>query len=156
MVTSFRGIWGPNDQAVVEAARVLRCGGVFAVTFFPTDDPVPWDQWWSSIAKTSDHEIAVGVALGSIADEGRVEEMCEAAGLVPGPRRLVHFEVEVPEVEDFVRGSLSAGPAWTAIKERGQGDVEKTLRRDWAPMWNETVGLRVGAAVEYLVATKPA
>ena len=81
--------------------------------------------------------------------------MCEAAGLVAGGRRLVRFEVEVPEVEDFVRGSLAAGPTWTAIQERGQQDVEEALRRDFTSMWDETVGLRIGVTVEYLVATKP-
>jgi len=156
VVTSFRGIWGTNDQAVAEAARVLRPGGTFAVTFFPVDDPAPWDQWWSSIACLSDHELAVGAALGSIADEGRVEEMCEAAGLDPGGRRSIHFEVEVPDLEDFVRASLSAGPTWKAIQERGRDDVEAALRRDWASFVDGEVGLRVGAAVEYLVATKPA
>ena len=155
VVTSFRGIWGPNDQAIVEAERVLRPGGVFAVTFFPSNDPVPWDLWWSSIARVSDHENTVSATLGSIAEAGRAEQMCEAAHLVPGERRSIRFEVEVPEVEDFVRGSLAAGPTWTAIKERGQQDVEGALRRDFTPMWDETVGLRIGAVVEYLVATKP-
>ena len=94
--------------------------------------------------------------LGSIAVEGRVEEMCEAAGLVAGDRRLVSFEVEVPEVEDFVRASVSAGPTWTAIQGRGLDDVEEALRRDWTPRWDPEVGLRIGTVIEYLVATKPA
>lgn len=155
VVTSFRGIWGSNDQAVVEVSRVLKPGGALAVTFFPMDEPSEFDQWWASIAKVSQHEIEVGQSLGSIGMDGRVEEMCEAAGLVAGDRSLVRFEVEVPEVEDFVRGSLAAGPTWTAIQERGQQDVEEALRRDFTSMWDETVGLRIGATVEYLVATKP-
>ncbi len=154
--TSFRGIWGPNQQAVDEVARVLRPGGTFGVSFFPMDAPSAWDDWWVAIARVSEHEQAQSAALGSIAESGRVEEMCEAAGLVPGERRLIRFEIEGgPEVEDFVRATLSAGPTWTAINERGQDDVEEATRRLFEPMWDPEVGLRIGTAVEYLVATKP-
>ena len=42
-VTSFWGIWGANDQAVGEAGRVLKPGGTLALTFFPMDQPSPFD-----------------------------------------------------------------------------------------------------------------
>lgn len=156
VVTSFRGIWGGNDQAVAEVARVLRPGGTLALTFFPVDEPCAWDQWWVSLAKVSEHEIAVGTRLGSIADSGRAEAMCDAAGLVPGERRRIRFEVEGgPELDDFVRASLAAGPAWTAIRERGESDVARALRRDFAPHADEIVGVRVPTVIEYLIATKP-
>ena len=61
----------------------------------------------------------MGRILGSIGDEGRVEEMCEAAGLVPGERRFARFDVEMgPEVEDLVRASVSPGAIYIAVKER--------------------------------------
>ena len=42
VVTSFRGIWGANDQAVVEAARVLKPGGslLMADSVAPEDDEI--------------------------------------------------------------------------------------------------------------------
>ena len=57
----------------------------------------------------------MGRILGSIGEEGRLEEMCEAAGLVPGERRFVRFDVEMgPEVEDLVRASNSPGATYMA------------------------------------------
>ena len=38
----------------------------------------------------------------------------------------------------------------------GLDDVEEALRRDFTPLWDEVVGLRIGIVVEYLVATRPA
>ena len=62
----------------------------------------------------------MGRILGSIGEKGRLEEMCEAAGLVPGERRFVRFDVEMgPEVEDLVRASISPGATHMAVKERG-------------------------------------
>ncbi len=75
--------------------------------------------------------------------------------LVPGERQRIRFELEGgPEVEDFVRASLSAGPTFVAVQERGQADVEDALRRGFEPLWDEAIGLRIGIVVEYLVATK--
>jgi hypothetical protein len=76
---------------------------------------------------------------------------------VPGERQRIRFELEGgPEVEDFVRASLSVGPAYMAVQERGLDDVEEALRRDFAPLWDEVLGLRIGIVVEYLVATRHA
>jgi hypothetical protein len=43
-----------------------------------------------------------------------------------------------------------------AVQERGQDDVEEALRRDFTPLWDEALGLRIGVVVEYLIATRPA
>ena len=42
------------------------------------------------------------------------------------------------------------------VQEHGLDDVEGALRRDFTPLWDEAVGLRIGIVVEYLVATRPA
>ena len=98
----------------------------------------------------------MGRILGSIGEEGRVEEMCEAAGLVSGKRRFVRFDIEMgPEVEDLVRASVSPGATYMAVKERGLDVVEEALRRDFTPLWDEAIGLRIGVVIEYLLATKP-
>ena len=33
-------------------------------------------------------------------------------------------------------------------------DVEEALRRDFTPLWDEAVGLRIGVVIEYLLATR--
>jgi hypothetical protein len=43
-----------------------------------------------------------------------------------------------------------------AVQERGQDDVEEALLRDFTPLWDESLGLRIGVVVEYLIATRPA
>ena len=77
--------------------------------------------------------------------------------MVPGERHRIRFELEVgPEVEDFVRASLSVGPAYMAVQEHGLDDVEEALRPDFTPLWDEAVGLHTGIVIECLVAPRPA
>ena len=157
MVTSFKGIWGPNDRAVVEAARVLKPGGTFALSFFPVEyEDVDFNRWFYALRPVSEQAIARGALLGSIANEGRVEEMCDAAGLEPGERHQIEYFLEGSDLEQEVRGALSSGPAWTAVEERGQEEVEASIREELGAFEDETFGIRYRNVCEYLVATKPA
>lgn len=154
--TSFRGIWGNTPDAVIEAARVLRPGGRLGVSFWPTDlMESPTAAVWAALVPASKGERAQMKGMGSIALEGRVEAMCERAGLVPGRRSRVDFVAEFPDVDLAVPALLSSGPAYIAVQERGRDEVARALREALEPLARDDVGLRVPQSVEYLVATKP-
>ena len=81
--------------------------------------------------------------------------MCEAAGLVPGSRQRVEFDLEGADIEHEIRAWMSAGPAWMAIQERGAEEVESSIREELSELEEPGVGVRTQVLIEYVVATKP-
>ena len=156
VVTSCRGIWGPNQQAVHEAARVLRPGGRLGLSFFSaTRESSQIGKAFKAIRRISDHEVEQSMRLGQIGLEGRAEEMCEVAVLEAGPRQGVEFELEGADLDHEVRAWMSAGPAWMAIQERGAEEVERSIREELADLEETDYGVRTQVVIEYVVATKP-
>jgi SAM-dependent methyltransferase len=157
VATSCRGIWGPNQEAVHEAARVLKPGGCLGLSFFASGrEGSQVGKAFRAIRRLSEHEIEWSQQLGEIGFEGRAEEMCEAAGLIPGKRQSVQFDLEGADIEHEVRAWMSAGPAWMAIQERGAEEVERSIREELSELEEPGVGMRTAVLIEYVVATKPA
>ena len=96
------------------------------------------------------------MGLFSIADEGRAEEMCREAGLVPGGRHRVNFVMEGPDLDFEVRAALATGPAYLAVKDRGRDDVIDALKAALADFETPGLGVRIPVTIEYLVAQKVA
>jgi SAM-dependent methyltransferase len=156
VATSCRGIWGPNQEAVHEAARVLKPGGCLGLSFFSAGrESSQIGKAFHAIRRISEHEIDWSQQLGEIGLEGRAENMCEAAGLVPGDRQKVEFELEGADIEHEIRAWMSAGPAWMAIQERGEEEVESSIREELSELEEPGVGVRTQVLIEYVVARKP-
>jgi len=156
VATSCRGIWGPNQQAVHEAARVLRPSGRLGLSFFAAGrDSSQIGKAFQAIRRVSDHEIEWSQQLGEIGLEGRAEEMCRVAGLEPAERQQVQFDLEGADLDHEVRAWMAAGPAWMAIQERGAEEVERSIREELADLEEPGIGVRTQVLIEFVVATKP-
>ena len=156
VATSCRGIWGPNQEAVHEAARVLKPGGCLGLSFFSAGrEGSQVGKAFQAIRRISEHEIEWSQQLGEIGLEGRAEEMCEVAGLTAGKRQSVQFDLEGADLEHEVRAWMSAGPAWMAIQERGSEEVERSIREELSELEEPGIGVRTEVLIEYVVATKP-
>ncbi|MEC7915234.1 MAG: class I SAM-dependent methyltransferase [Actinomycetota bacterium] len=156
VATSCRGIWGPNQDAVHEAARVLKPGGCLGLSFFAAGrESNQIGKAFHAIRRVSEHEIEWSQQLGQIGQTGRAEEMCETAGLIPGERQSLEFDLEGADIEHEVKAWMSAGPAWMAIQERGAEDVEHSLRTELAELEEEGIGVRTQVIIEFVVAQKP-
>jgi ubiquinone/menaquinone biosynthesis C-methylase UbiE len=64
----------------------------------------------------------------ALAAPGRLEELLEAGGLTPKHAEEVMVAFQFDDLDQAVRGHLSAGPTRRAIEEAGQEAVERAIR----------------------------
>jgi SAM-dependent methyltransferase len=115
-VTSFNGIWGGCDQALVEAARVLRPGGSLAVTFWGPGHSLDLRDYFMMLGHASQGAAEELKSLGSIGRPGVAEAMYDAAG----------FDVVERSATSAVLEFVDAEQAWLAM--RSPGVVVPTLQ----------------------------
>jgi SAM-dependent methyltransferase len=98
VITSFNGIWGGCDAAMVEAARVLRPGGWFAITFWGPGDRLDFRDMFLTLGGCTESTKDEMIGLASIGAPGIAEGMFSAVGFEIVERaetQAVHEAVEL-------------------------------------------------------------
>ena len=146
VVTSFNGIWKGCEQALVEARRVLRPGGVVGLTFWGDYERLGLMPYFVKVIELSppSHGVAT-VEQGDTGRHGVVEEMLVTAGFEPTGRGEVTVVNEWPDVATAVRALSAAGPSVPAIGQVGYERFGAELALALAPMVADHLGLRVAS-----------
>ena len=155
-VTSFNGIWAGCEDALREAARVLRPEGMFGMTFWGSPKRLGLLPYFMTIASLSPQE-HVDATLGQ-ADTGRpgvAEAMFATAGLEVLERGTSTVINEWPDVQTAVRALSAAGPCIPAIEAVGYERFTTELTTALEPLVDDN-GLRVASEFGWLVGRAPA
>lgn len=126
-VVSVNGIWGGCEQALAEAHRVLRPGGLIGISFWGSGPPMDLRACFKAYARHAPPTHFDSMKrLNNIAHDGVAEAMLTDAGfaVVESGRRI--STLEWPDAELAWRALSSTGPAVPALSH---GDRE-ALRRD--------------------------
>lgn len=149
--TSFNGIWAGCDDALREAARVLRPGAMFGMTFWGSPKRLGLMPYFLTIAALSPQE-HVAATLGQ-ADTGRpgvAEAMFDAAGIAAVERGASTVVNEWPDLDTAVRALTAAGPCIPAIEAVGYERFTAELRTALEPLADRN-GIRVASEFGWLV-----
>ncbi len=155
VVTSFNSIWAGCEQAIAEAERVLRVGGMFAMTFWGPPKRLGLLPYFMTIAENSP-ESHVLATMGQ-SDTGRpgvAEAMVASAGLRVLERGAVPVTNEFPDLDTFIRGAVAAGPSFPAIEQIGEERFREALRAAYADASQPGLGLRITSEFGWITAVK--
>lgn len=154
LVSSFNGIFGGCERAVVEIARVLRTGGHVAITFWNLDGN---DDMLSTfavalgeLAPPAEHD--AGAKLIEIGVPGVAEAMVEHAGLVPLERGVSTNAQDFADIDAVVRAFSATGPARAAIEHVGEERWHTTLRQLYEPYVTDSGLVRIVNTIGWLIA----
>jgi SAM-dependent methyltransferase len=123
---SINGIWGGCEAALDEAFRVLRPGGLFAMSFWGSGPPLDIKDLFRVFAlHAPDQHRSSMRRLNDIATPGVAEAMLEASGFVVVERGARTAVMEWPDADTAWRAVSSFGPAQPALRTNDAA----TLRR---------------------------
>lgn len=156
-VTSINGIWGGCEAAVVEAARVLRPGGMLGFSFWGQGPPLDLKHVFRVFARHVPERNYQGMKrLNNIAFPGVAEQMVADAGL-----ELVHRDsristLELADDEIAWRAMTSTGPARPALEHGDVAAVRREVLEAMAPARDGAGGYRFANDHQFVIARKPA
>ena len=155
VVTSFNSIWAGGEQAVSEAARVLRPGGRFAMTFWGSPKRLGLLPYFITIAQNSPpSHVQATLGQSETGRPGVAEALVTTGGLTVVGRGTVQVINEFPDLNTFIRAAIAAGPSFPALEQVGERNFAEALRRAFADAEAPGVGVRITSEFAWLTALK--
>ena len=155
VVTSFNAIWAGCEVAAAEAARVLKPGGTFAMTFWGAPRRVGLMPYFMTVSENSPaSHLEATLGQGETGRPGVAEELVESAGMQVADRGAVQVASEFPDLELFTRAAAAAGPSFPAIEQVGEERFREALAAAYADSFEAGIGLRIISEFGWVTATK--
>ncbi|HUW17374.1 MAG TPA: class I SAM-dependent methyltransferase [Actinomycetes bacterium] len=155
VVTSFNSIWADCEPAAAEAARVLRTGGMFGMTFWGSPKRVGLLPYFVTIAMNSPQShVEATLGQGNTGRPGVAEALVESAGLRVVERGAVQVTAEFPDLDTFLRAAVAAGPSFPAIEQVGEPKFREALGLAYADAVVPGIGMRIVSELGWLSAAK--
>jgi SAM-dependent methyltransferase len=156
VATSFNGIWKGCEDALREAGRVVRPGGLAGFSFWGSPKRLGLLPFFATMVELSPPgHVDATLNQGDTGRPGVAEQMLADAGLEFAARGAAQVVNEWPDVDLAVRALASGGPSWPALQAVGYDRFAEAMREAIRPLFTEGLGVRIVSEFGWVIGRVP-
>jgi SAM-dependent methyltransferase len=156
VATSFNGIWKGCEDALAEARRVVRPGGLAGFSFWGSPKRLGLLPFFATLLELSPPgHVDATLNQGDTGRPGVAEQMLADAGLEFVDRGTAQVVNEWPDLDLAARALASAGPSWPALQAAGYDRFAEVIRQAIRPLCTEGLGVRIVSEFGWIIGRVP-